>query len=101
MTGRRPIRAALFFDYRQATTTGHYFRKLLEETGTVDVFHPREADALAPGGHDLYLRVDDSTHFLFPQRLRPSALWILDTHMTYRAELIMARTFDFVFANNK
>lgn len=92
---------ALFFDHTVAHTTGHYVRRSLEQRCQVDVYHPRQAGELLKTGYDLYLCVDDSSHHLYLSRLKPSAIWIIDSHMSYRADLIMARRFEHVFVAGK
>ena len=97
----RSMRVALFFDHTVPHTTGHYVRRGLEQFCEVHVYFPKEARQLKTGDYDLFLCVDDSSHQVYLSHLTPSVLWILDTHMTFLADTIMARRFDFVFVNNK
>src|SRR5437867_629913 len=95
------MRIAIFFDHTIPYTTGYYIRRGLEQVCSVDAFSPWQAEELPQRDYDLYLCVDDSSHHFHLAGLKPSAFWIMDSHMTYRADLIMARRFDHVFVNDK
>jgi len=93
---------ALFFRHTVPFTVGHYVHQCLKQTSdNVEVFLPAQAKYLPAGSHDLYVCIDDGTHYIFPQSLKPSAVWLIDTHTGYLARLIMARQFDYVFASCK
>ncbi len=66
-----------------------------------DLVLPQDAAGLKAGSHSLYFCIDDASHYLFPAHLKPSAVWLIDTQMTYRADRIMARRFDYVFSAQK
>ncbi|MBI4385979.1 MAG: glycosyltransferase family 1 protein, partial [Elusimicrobia bacterium] len=95
-------RVALFFDHSVPHTTGHYWAGGFRQLGCgVTVLYPSQAASLAPGSYDLFLSIDDATHYLFPGHLHPSAFSLSDTHMGYRADRVMARWFDFIFCVHK
>ncbi|MBM3501196.1 MAG: glycosyltransferase, partial [Armatimonadetes bacterium] len=68
--------------------------------GPVDVayFAPTHLDKIPSSGFDLYLHIDDGFHYTLPDALRPSAWWVIDTHITYDRDRDKATTFDFIFA---
>lgn len=94
-------RIALFFNYKVPYTLGHYVKSCLKQVADVDVLLPSQADNLKPDSHNLYFCVDDGSHHIFPQKLKPSAIWLVDTHTGYMARFIMARQFDYVFTAQK
>src|SRR5581483_10598893 len=47
---------------------------------------------------DLYLNIDDGLEYRFPADLRPSAWWVIDTHLNLAWDTIKAHDFDLVFA---
>jgi len=95
------MRVALFFNHTVPFTTGHYVRSSLEKVCKVDVYLPVQAKDMAQGDYDFYLCIDDASHHLNLRHLAPTAFWAMDTHTSYRADLIMARRFDYVFVNDK
>ncbi len=94
------LRIALVYDYSIEHTTGQYVRKALEKRSDVTVFHPKELQKLEEH-YDLYLAVDDGSHYIFPRRLKPSGLWLIDTHLTLRFDTIMALNFEYIFTAQK
>jgi GT2 family glycosyltransferase/2-polyprenyl-3-methyl-5-hydroxy-6-metoxy-1,4-benzoquinol methylase/tetratricopeptide (TPR) repeat protein len=64
----------------------------------VEHFLPAELESLRPGEFDLYLRIDDGLSYPLPDRLRPAAWWVIDTHLDLAGALEKAPRFDFVFA---
>src|SRR2546426_10153240 len=95
------MRVALFFNHALPFTTGHYVRSSLEKVCQVDVYLPVQAKDMTQKDYDFYLCIDDASHHLNLRHLTPTAIWIMDTHMTYKADLIMARRFDHVFVNDR
>ncbi|MFH1624466.1 MAG: glycosyltransferase, partial [Pseudomonadota bacterium] len=90
-------RVALIYDNTvRPDTTGEYCKRALERLCSVTHFLPSELDRISDG-FDLYLNIDDSFKYLLPDRLRPSAWWVIDTHLQYQWDLMKARTFDYVF----
>jgi hypothetical protein len=74
-------RIALFCDDTIFHTTGLYVKKALEKICSVRLYHPSQVNEVSKS-YDLYLVVDDGSHYLFPQHLKPSAFWAIDTHLT-------------------
>ncbi len=89
-------KVALFYDHTIKHTTGLYVKKALGRLCHVNVFHPLEIKKVAQN-YDLYLVVDDGSHYIFPHHLKPSAFWAIDTHLTISNDLIMAMNFDYIF----
>ncbi len=87
---------ALFYNYAARGTTGAYVKKVLDQICKVRVFYPAEAKKVTDD-FDLYLVIDDSSHYVFPRNLKPSVLWIIDTHLTLSYDFLMAMNFDFLF----
>lgn len=82
-------------------TTGFYCRAALNKLGfEVDHYSPGDLDNIEHK-YDLYFSVDDNSRYLVPRCLKPSAYWVIDTHMDYDWRLRNARMFDFVFAAHK
>ncbi len=79
-------------------TTGVYCKRALESLVDVHYFSPHCLEAIPRTGFDLYLRIDDGLPFSFPRDLKPSACWVIDTHMDLEGALIQASMFDWVFA---
>jgi hypothetical protein len=96
----RRLRIALVYDYSIEHTTGQYVRKALEKHSDVTVYHPKELQKIEKH-FDLYLSVDDGSHYIFPKRLKPSALWLIDTHLTLRFDTVMALNFSYIFTAQK
>jgi 2-polyprenyl-3-methyl-5-hydroxy-6-metoxy-1,4-benzoquinol methylase len=67
----------------------------------VEHFLPSELARIPREGFDLYLHIDDGIRYRWPADLRPSAWWVIDTHMDFAWDLEKARDFDFVFAAQK
>jgi hypothetical protein len=95
------MRVALFFNHALPFTTGHYVRSSLEKVCQVDAYLPAQAKDKTGKDYDFYLCIDDASHHLNLRHLTPTAFWVMDTHMTYKADFIMARHFDYVFASQK
>jgi hypothetical protein len=92
------IRIALVYDnILRPDTTGEHVREALEQICLVDHFLPSHLDAIEPN-YDLYLRVDDGLGIALPSHLKPSAWWVIDTHLQYEADLELAKNYDVVFA---
>ncbi len=95
-------RVALFYDYQNRATLGAYVLRALCKYCQVDVYFPQEAEQLSSSRpYDLYLVVDDSTHYVFPVHLHPSAFWVVDTHLSFSFDVVMAMSFDFIFCAQK
>ncbi|MAE72002.1 MAG: hypothetical protein CME06_16235 [Gemmatimonadetes bacterium] len=94
-------RVAVIFDNEvRPDTTGGYCLRALEQICEPTHVHPRDLHELE-SGYDLYLNVDDSFRYLLPDRLRPSAFWVIDTHLQYAWDRHKACAFDWVFAAQK
>src|SRR4029077_15190808 len=92
-------RAALIYDTRpRPETTGHDCQRAF--SGLADVVHflPDEADRIPRTGFDLYVMIDDGLRYSLPQDLRPSAWWVIDTHMDPDWAGQNGRAFDWLFA---
>jgi spore maturation protein CgeB len=79
-------------------TTGEHCLSALHELAEVAYFAPTRLGHIPSSGFDLYLHIDDGFHYTLPDVLRPSAWWVVDTHLTYDRDLEIAGTFEFVFA---
>src|SRR3989339_245881 len=93
--------AIIYDNTSHPMTTGEYCRRALENICTVKHFLPGELDSIKPGEFDLYLNIDDSLRYILPVHLKPSAWWVIDTHLQYEWDLDKARLFDIVFAAQK
>jgi O-antigen biosynthesis protein len=78
------------------TNTAFYLKKALERLCSVTLFNPHELDDI-PNNFSLYIVVDDSSHYIFPDHLRPAIFWLIDTHLTLSFDWIMALNFDVIF----
>jgi hypothetical protein len=102
LNGRTAMRAALIFDNKaRPETTGVYCRRALGQLVEGEHFLPRELARIPREGFDLYLNVDDGQEYRLPADLRPSAWWVIDTHLNLDWCLTKARDFDCVFAAQK
>lgn len=85
--------------YKPANSTvnaAFYLKNALERLCPVTLFNPNELDDI-PNNFSLYIVVDDSSHYIFPDRLRPAICWLIDTHLTLSFDWIMALNFDVIF----
>lgn len=97
----REKRIALIYDNTgRPDSPGDYCRKALERFCHVEHFLPSRAAEIQEG-FDLYLNIDDGREYLLPASLRPSAWWVIDTHLQYHWDLEKALSFDFVFCAQK
>jgi len=98
-----PIRriAIIYDNTRHPMTTGEYCRRALENICEVVHYLPLQVADIPKGSYDLYLSIDDSSKYILPQDLKPSARWVIDTHLQYDWDLEKARYFDVVFAAQK
>ncbi len=78
------------------TNTAFYLKNALERLCPVTLFNPHELDDV-PNNFSLYIVVDDSSHYIFPEHLRPAICWLVDTHLTLSFDWIMALNFDIIF----
>ncbi len=93
--------AIIYDNTSHPMTTGEYCRRALEKICTVKHLLPGELDSIKPGEFDLYLNIDDSLRYILPVYLKPSAWWVIDTHLQYEWDLDKAGLFDIVFAAQK
>jgi GT2 family glycosyltransferase/2-polyprenyl-3-methyl-5-hydroxy-6-metoxy-1,4-benzoquinol methylase/tetratricopeptide (TPR) repeat protein len=92
-------RLALVYDDRpRPETTGVYCLRALRGLVEVEHVRPDALDSLPRDAFDLYLNVDDGHEYRLPPDLRPSAWWVIDTHMNLAWDLRKAPDFDCVFA---
>lgn len=92
--------ALLYDDIVRPDTTGVYCKNALEKICNVRHFQPTELDKV-PQGFDLYLFIDDGFRYFLPERLTPSAWWVIDTHLNYEDNLRSLGQFDYVFTAQK
>lgn len=94
------MKIALFFDKLREDTAGVYFERALEETQH-EVKHFWLKDAFdVKAEFDFYLRIDHGDYKDdLPQNLRPSAFYVVDTHLKkpYRKIKEQAKRYDYVF----
>jgi len=92
---------ALIYNYNIPYTTGNYLKKAFEYLNySVECFLPKVLNKI-PIGYNFYLVVDDGSHYFFPEKLRPSGFWVIDSHTAYKVRLLMAKRFDYVFVAQK
>ena len=92
--------ALLYDDIVRPDTTGVHCRNALEKLCEVTHFQPTELDKV-PQGFDLYLFIDDGFRYFLPEWLKPSAWWVIDTHLNYKDNLRSVGQFDYVFTAQK
>ncbi|MCX5704220.1 MAG: glycosyltransferase, partial [Candidatus Omnitrophica bacterium] len=100
---QRPIKKiAIIYDDALEYTTGLYCKRALVKMGfNVDHYSPDDLDGIQ-SIYDLYLNIDDNEHYPFPKELRPSAYWVIDTHVSdYEWKPEKAKIFDFIFVAQK
>jgi glycosyltransferase involved in cell wall biosynthesis len=90
--------ALIYDDTERPDTTGVYCRRALEQLTRVDHFRRSEIGSIPEKGYDLYLNIDDGLRYRIPVHLRPSAWWMIDTHMDFPWYRAKAPDFDFTFA---
>lgn len=91
-------RVAVIYDNSiRPETTGGYCLRALEKLAQVEHFPPSRLDQIQAGTFDLFLNIDDGLQYRFPDRLRPSAWWAIDTHLDAAWYLKKAPDFDFIF----
>ena len=90
--------ALIFDDVVRPDTTGVYCRRALGQLVDVVHFQPAQLEKIPDRGFDLYLNVDDGLRYQLPDKLRPAASWVIDTHMDFQWYLTKSRDFDVVFA---
>lgn len=94
------MRLALIFDRSRADTTGGYFERAARALGlSVDHWWLRDVERI-PASYDWYLRVDHGDDYLiaWPERLRPSVFYAIDTHLphSWRKIRLVAPRYDLV-----
>jgi 2-polyprenyl-3-methyl-5-hydroxy-6-metoxy-1,4-benzoquinol methylase len=93
--------AIIYDDLLFKYTTAFYCKQALLNMGySVDYYSPEDVYNI-PKVYDLYLNVDENSRYIIPAHLRPSAYWVMDTHMDYDWRLRKSKMFDFVFAAQK
>jgi GT2 family glycosyltransferase/2-polyprenyl-3-methyl-5-hydroxy-6-metoxy-1,4-benzoquinol methylase len=92
-------RVAIIFDKdHRPETTGTYCLNALRDLVAIEHFRPAELDRIPRTGFDLYLNIDEGLSYRFPPDLRPSAWWVIDTHLQPDWALQKGQDFDWVFA---
>ena len=92
--------ALLYDDIVRPDTTGVYCKKALEKICEVTHFQPTELDKV-PSGFDLYLFIDDGFRYFLPEYFKPSAWWVIDTHLNYDDYIRSVSQFNYVFTAQK
>ncbi len=90
--------AAVFDNVVRPDTTGVYCLAALRDLCDVVHLTPAALAHASARDFDLFLYIDDGLHYEFPARLRPSALWAIDTHIDPRRLLSRAASIDCIFA---
>ena len=93
-----PRIALIYDDQPRPETTGVYCLRALRQLGEVEHFLPQQADRIPRQGFDLYLCIDDGLRYRLPAELRPSAWWVIDTHLDAAWAEEKGRDFDWLFA---
>jgi len=97
-----PLHVALIYDdMLRPETTGGYCLRALRRICHVVHYRPLQLDDVSGNEYDLFLQIDDGLDYRIPERLRPAAVWVIDTHMDFETALSKARAADFVFAAQK
>ena len=92
-------RIAVIFDNKvRPETTGFYCRRALGKLAEVEHFLPEEIPEIPAEQFELFLNIDDGFQYHLPERLKPAACWVIDTHMNFPWCLEKASHFDYVFA---
>ncbi|MEW6327174.1 MAG: glycosyltransferase [Thermodesulfobacteriota bacterium] len=91
----------IYDDTRQSYTTGTYCLRALQNICDVVHYLPSQLNDIPKDSFDLYLSIDDGTKYVLPQHLKPSAWWVIDTHMQFDWDREKAYYFDMVFAAQK
>ena len=93
------MRFAIFYDSAPGTV-GEYFLKAFKALGHAVDYFPTSRAEQCPGNYDIHLRIDhgDYTYDL-PDRLRPKAFYIVDSHLTksWRSIQRQAPRYDHLF----
>ncbi len=95
------MKIILLYDFSKKCTTGNYVRKVLEEEHQIFVFKKlteRDAFLIKP---DFILAIDDGRHYILDINYHPKAIWLIDTHLSYFCDEIMAKSFDIIFVAQK
>ena len=93
------MKVAIVYDNTQRPdTTGEHCLQALRGLCEVQHFLPTQMDEVPRASFDLHLQIDDGLRYRFPLDLRPSAWWVIDTHLQYDWDRQKASDFDFVFA---
>lgn len=97
MVENTSLKIALISNYSLEYTTGNYFRDVFSEMRiNFDMFLPRERHTI-PYGYNIHFYVDDGTHYAIPRRAGVmTILYLIDTHMDLKSDLIMAKMADLV-----
>jgi GT2 family glycosyltransferase/tetratricopeptide (TPR) repeat protein len=93
-----PKIAVVFDNVLRPDTVGGYCLAALRALGDVAHVPPADLPRLDPGAFDCYLYVDDGLDYPLPPRLRPAALWAIDTHLQPERLIARGRRVDWVFA---
>lgn len=95
-------RVAIIFDKTlRPDTTGIYCERALQQLVAVDYVSPGELEKISPKDFDAFILIDDSLAYRIPERLRPRACWVIDTHLGYERCRERAIGCDLVFAAQK
>lgn len=80
-----------------------YFKRALEKLVDLTVVYPEELKYIKPGTADLFLRVDYGVNNPFPAELKPSAYYVIDTHIDFewRRDMAKVADFDYIFCAQK
>ncbi len=99
----------LIYRTKLKCTTGNYIFKYLEKNkkewgiGEILKIDSDNLDKkfIVEQKPDLILAVDSGTHYILDFNLHPKAIWIVDTHLSYICDEVMARSFDIIFVAQK
>jgi len=96
------LNVVLIFDENQKCTTGLYIYKELKKMGiNVKVTTSDKIKNDIKSTDDLVLAIDDSNHYILDIEFYPKAIWLIDTHLSFICDKVMAECFDFVFVAQK
>jgi len=99
------MKIALIFDKKIEYTTGIYYEKILKRKNIdFKYFRVKETHNISIDEYDLYLRIDDGDYnYDIPEKLKPKAFWISETHLEgpFRKIIQQLPHYDFVFSGMK
>ncbi len=96
------LKIAITFDSKKRfDTTGIYCLRALKKRHDVYHYQPEEISQIDPEGYDVFINIDDGLKYGFPEHLKPSIFWAIDSHTNFNRILDRAHSFTYVFSAQK